>query len=166
MSTNTGQHNGYQSPLEEDLAALYHCARKYPGEAVVAIVLCIILGVLIREALDNYGHYLRAFVEEYPESFMGMVIALGFLTWLLWQKIVYAFKFARAYFMAARVNIWLRVSGVDSDEMLEMLEPTEIKEKEPQKKVPSLEERKVACTGTGVTPASSKKNCGSIRKRK
>jgi hypothetical protein len=158
-------YNGYETNLKRDLAALCKWAYNFPGETLVAIVLCIIFGVLAKEALTPLGPYIRDFMEEYFLGFFGIIIALGILVWVLWWYIEYSFKFAKAYFHAVRVNIWLKVSKNDPDEMLEILEPTEIREKE-KRRVPSLEERKAACNGIGVAPASAKKKNGTIRKRK
>jgi hypothetical protein len=157
---------------DENLVVLFKWACNFPGEALVGIVLCIIFGVLAQEALTSFGPYLWPyilnildFMEESFLAFIGVIIALGVLTWLVWGYIAYSFKFARVYFHEVRVNIWLRVSKNDPDEMLEFLEPTEIKEKE-LKKVPCLEERKAASSGIGVAPVSLKKKNGTIRKRK
>jgi len=143
-------------------------ARRNPGDAIVAIVLSIILGVSCWEAFTA----ILPFALENPVYGAIVFIALGFLSWVLRRRIMFSSKFIRRYFHEARVNIMLKVSWGDPDETLEVLDPIKIKE---HKRIPSLEQRKAsasACTGTGVPPATlssparKKKNNCTIRKRK
>lgn len=143
--------------------------RKRPKDFVVALVLLLIL-----IDLSWAAHIIIIPIAVAHPTFDSVILfVLGVMGWAFRQEVWYFCKAARWFFHELRVNVWLRISrkkpdGTLPDCTLELLEPDdmkEVKQKEKQhKKVPSLEQRRVA-SGFVCATTPPKKN-GTIRKKK